>query len=114
MGPGIQKNIDEFSRTTSVAVAKIGGAREGKAIIIINSPEPPLILRDTVHCLVDDEPDQDVSIQSVHAMVEEVQKYVPGYWLVNGRVSDGKRVSNLSDKKALGISYQNTRATLAS
>jgi acetaldehyde/propanal dehydrogenase len=102
VGPGTRKNIDEFTRTTSTAVAQIGGAREGKAIIIINPAEPPLIMRDTVHCLVDDEPDQDAIIQSVHAMVEEVQKYVPGYRLVNGPVFDGKRVSTFLEVEGLG------------
>ena len=102
VGPGTRKNIDEFTRTTSAAVAEIGGAREGKAIIIINPAEPPLIMRDTVHCLVDDEPDQDAIIASVHAMVEEVQKYVPGYRLVNGPVFDGKRVSTFLEVEGLG------------
>ena len=102
VGPGTRKNIDEFTRTTSAAVAEIGGAREGKAIIIINPAEPPLIMRDTVHCLVDDEPDQDAIIQSVHAMVEEVQRYVPGYRLVNGPVFDGKRVSTFLEVEGLG------------
>ena len=102
VGPGTRKNIDEFTRTTSAAVAEIGGAREGKAIIIINPAEPPLIMRDTVHCLVDDEPDQDAIVASVHAMVEEVQKYVPGYRLVNGPVFDGKRVSTFLEVEVLG------------
>ena len=102
VGPGTRKNIDEFTRTTSAAVAEIGGAREGKAIIIINPAEPPLIMRDTVHCLVDDEPDQDAIIASVHAMVEEVRKYVPGYRLVNGPVFDGKRVSTFLEVEGLG------------
>ena len=102
VGPGTRKNIDEFTRTTSAAVAEIGGAREGKAIIIINPAEPPLIMRDTVHCLVDDEPDQDAIVASVHAMVEEVQKYVPGYRLVNGPVFDGKRVSTFLEVEGLG------------
>ena len=102
VGPGTRKNIDEFTRTTSAAVAEIGGAREGKAIIIINPAEPPLIMRDTVHCLVDDEPDQDAIIASVHAMVEEVQKYVPGYRPVNGPVFDGKRVSTFLEVEGLG------------
>ena len=102
VGPGTRKNIDEFTRTTSAAVAEIGGAREGKAIIIINPAEPPLIMRDTVHCLVDEEPDQDTIIASVHAMVEEVQTYVPGYRLVNGPVFDGKRVSTFLEVEGLG------------
>ncbi|MFX8852675.1 acetaldehyde dehydrogenase (acetylating), partial [Acinetobacter baumannii] len=58
-GPGTRKNIDEFTRTTSQAVEKIGGAKKGKAIIIINPAEPPLIMRDTVHCLTEDFPDRE-------------------------------------------------------
>jgi acetaldehyde/propanal dehydrogenase len=57
-GPGTRKNIDEFTRTTAGAVEKVGGAKKGKAIIIINPAEPPLIMRDTVHCLTETEPDQ--------------------------------------------------------
>jgi hypothetical protein len=57
-GPGTRKNIDEFTRTTAGAVEKVGGAKKGKAIIIINPAEPPLIMRDTVHCLTEGEPDQ--------------------------------------------------------
>ena len=102
VGPGTRKNIDEFTRTTSTAVAEIGGAKEGKAIIIINPAEPPLIMRDTVHCLVDEEPDRDAITQSVHEMVAEVQKYVPGYRLVNGPVFDDKRVSTYLEVEGLG------------
>ena len=102
IGPGTRKNIDEFTRTTSAAVAQIGGAREGKAIIIIKPAEPPLIMRDTIHCLVDDEPDQEAITQSVHDMVAEVQKYVPGYRLVNGPVFDGNRVSTFLEVEGLG------------
>ena len=101
-GPGTRKNIDEFTRTTSGAVAKVGGAREGKAIIIINPAEPPLIMRDTVHCLTDDEPDQAAIRESVRRMVAEVNKYVPGYRVVNGPVFDGKRVSIYLEVEGLG------------
>uniref|UniRef100_UPI000AD739F1 acetaldehyde dehydrogenase (acetylating) n=1 Tax=Ralstonia sp. RL TaxID=1839756 RepID=UPI000AD739F1 len=93
VGPGTRKNIDEFTRTTAGAVEKVGGARKGKAIIIINPAEPPLIMRDTVHCLTESEPERDAITASVHAMIKEVQKYVPGYKLVNGPVFDGNRVS---------------------
>lgn len=101
-GPGTRKNIDEFTRTTAGAVEKIGGARQGKAIIILNPAEPPLIMRDTVHCLTHDTPDEAAITQSVHAMIAEVQKYVPGYRLKNGPVFDGKRVSIYLEVEGLG------------
>ena len=79
-GPGTRANIDEFTETTSDAIVKVGGARRGKAIIVLNPAEPPLIMRDTVYCLTDDA-DQDEIRASVEAMVAEVQSYVPGYRL---------------------------------
>ncbi|WP_085316745.1 acetaldehyde dehydrogenase (acetylating) [Derxia lacustris] len=102
VGPGTRKNIDEFTRTTSGAVVKVGGARTGKAIIIINPAEPPLIMRDTVHCLTETEPDRAAITASVLAMIEEVRKYVPGYKLVNGPVFDGRRVSVFMEVEGLG------------
>jgi len=101
-GPGTRKNIDEFTRTTASAVEKVGGAKKGKAIIILNPAEPPLIMRDTVHCLLESEPDQAKITESIHAMIKEVQKYVPGYKLVNGPVFDGKRVSVFLEVEGLG------------
>ncbi len=101
-GPGTRKNIDEFTRTTAGAVEKVGGAEKGKAIIIINPAEPPLIMRDTVHCLVDGEPNREAITASIHAMIGEVQKYVPGYRLVNGPVFDGNRVSVFLEVQGLG------------
>jgi acetaldehyde/propanal dehydrogenase len=101
-GPGTRKNIDEFTRTTAGAVEKVGGAKKGKAIIILNPAEPPLIMRDTVHCLLESEPDQPKITESIHAMIKEVQKYVPGYKLVNGPVFDGKRVSVYLEVEGLG------------
>ena len=102
VGPGTRKNIDEFTRTTAGAVEKVGGAKQGKAIIIINPAEPPLIMRDTVHCLTETEPDQQKITESIHAMIAEVQKYVPGYRLVNGPVFDGNRVSVFMEVEGLG------------
>ena len=102
IGPGTRKNIDEFTRTTARAIEKVGGANKGKAIILINPAEPPLMMRDTIHCLTVDQPDQEKIIASVHAMVEEVQRYVPGYRLKNGPVFDGRRVSIFMEVEGLG------------
>ena len=79
-GPGTRANIDEFTETTSQAIVAVGGADRGKAIIVLNPAEPPLIMRDTVFCLTDDA-DQAAIAASVEAMVAEVQKFVPGYRL---------------------------------
>ena len=102
VGPGTRKNIDEFTRTTASAVEKVGGAKKGKAIIVINPAEPPLMMRDTVHCLVEGEPDQEAITASILAMITEVQKYVPGYTLVNGPIFDGNRVSIFMEVEGLG------------
>jgi len=102
VGPGTRKNIDEFTRTTAGAVERIGGAAEGKAIIVINPAEPPLIMRDTIHCLTEEDPDEEAITRSIHQMVAEVQKYVPGYTLKNGPVFDGRRVSVWMEVAGLG------------
>ncbi len=101
-GPGTRKNIDEFTRTTANGIERVGGAKRGKAIIILNPAEPPLIMRDTVHCLTEDEPDQQRITESVQQMVKEVQQYVPGYTLKHGPVFDGKRVSVFLEVAGLG------------
>ena len=79
-GPGTRANIDEFTETTSQAIVDVGGATRGKAIIVLNPAEPPLIMRDTVYCLCEDG-DREAITKSVEAMVAEVQTYVPGYRL---------------------------------
>ena len=101
-GPGTRKNIDEFTRTTANGIEQVGGARQGKAIIILNPAEPPMIMRDTIHCLTEDTPDEDAITKSVHDMIREVQRYVPGYQLKNGPVFDGNRVSIFMEVKGLG------------
>jgi len=79
-GPGTRANIDEFTETTSHAIEKVGGAKRGKAIIILNPAEPPLVMRDTVFTL-SEMADKEAIRKSIHEMVAEVQKYVPGYKL---------------------------------
>ncbi|MET7995894.1 acetaldehyde dehydrogenase (acetylating) [Amycolatopsis sp. NPDC005232] len=79
-GPGTRANIDEFTETTAAAIEQVGGAARGKAIIVLNPAEPPLIMRDTVYCLVS-EADTEAITASVERMVGRVQAYVPGYRL---------------------------------
>lgn len=80
-GPGTRANIDEFTETTAHAIEVVGGALRGKAIIILNPAEPPLIMRDTIYCLIGDA-DHDEVRSSIERMVAEVAEYVPGYRLV--------------------------------
>jgi acetaldehyde dehydrogenase len=80
-GPGTRANIDEFTETTAHAIEAVGGAQRGKAIIILNPAEPPLIMRDTVYCLIGDA-DLDAVRSSIQNKVTEVATYVPGYRLV--------------------------------
>lgn len=101
-GPGTRKNIDEFTQTTSGAIAKVGGAKQGKAIIILNPAEPPLMMRDTIHCITETEPQQDTIIESVKAMEKEVQQYVPGYRVKEGPVFDGHRVTVFVEVRGRG------------
>lgn len=102
IGPGTRANLDEFTYTTSNAIEVVGKARKGKALAIINPAEPPMMMRNTISCLTDDEPDQEKIIASVRAMIKEVQKYVPGYRLVNGPLFDGKRVTVFMEVAGLG------------
>jgi acetaldehyde/propanal dehydrogenase len=102
IGPGTRNNIDEFTRTTARGIERVGGATRGKAIIVINPAEPPIIMRDTVHCLTADEPDKDAIIASVQAMLDEVRRYVPGCRIKNGPIFDGKRVSIFLEIEGLG------------
>ena len=80
-GPGTRHNIDEFTRTTRAAVETLGGAAAGKAIIVLNPAEPPLVMRDTIFCSVPADAEQEAIERSVRDMVAEVQSYVPGYRL---------------------------------
>jgi acetaldehyde dehydrogenase len=100
-GPGTRANIDEFTDTTARAVEEVGGASRGKAIIILNPVDPPMIMRDTVFCMISPDADRDAITSSIHDMIADVQEYVPGYtlraepqfddprpdWQDNGRVA---------------------------
>ena len=86
-GPGTRANIDEFTETTAHGLETIGGAHRGKAIIILNPAEPPILMRNTVYCALPDGADRDAIEASVQAMADEVATYVPGY-RVKGLVFD--------------------------
>ena len=100
-GPGTRANIDEFTHTTSRAVRELGGTPKGKAIIVLNPVEPPMIMRDTIYCAIPADADEAAITESIERRVAEVQEYVPGYtlraapqfdpprprWQGNGRVA---------------------------
>ncbi|NOX29238.1 MAG: acetaldehyde dehydrogenase (acetylating), partial [Actinobacteria bacterium] len=95
-GPGTRQNIDEFTRTTSQAISAVGRSERGKAIIILNPAEPPLMMRDTIYCSLPADADFDKIDLSIREIAAEVQTYVPGYRLVSdpqfdaGFHSDGR------------------------
>lgn len=82
-GPGTRANIDEFTKTTARGVQTIGGAARGKAIIILNPADPPMIMRDTIFCAIPTDADREAIAASIHDVVKGVQTYVPGYRLLN-------------------------------
>jgi acetaldehyde/propanal dehydrogenase len=102
VGPGTRANLDEFTYTTSNAIVKVGGAKRGKALAIINPAEPPMIMRNTIYCLTEGEPDHARITESILQMIGEVQKYVPGYKLVNGPSYDGNKVAVFMEVAGLG------------
>ncbi len=102
VGPGTRANLDEFTYTTSNAICVVGGARLGKALAIINPAEPPMIMRNTIYCLTDHAPHAAQITESIITMIGEVQKYVPGYRLVNGPIFDGNRVATFLEVAGLG------------
>lgn len=102
IGAGTRANLDEFTYTTSNAIEKVGGAKKGKALAIINPAEPPMIMRNTIYCLTEEEPDKEAITKSILKMIKEVQKYVPGYKLVNGPDFEGNKVAVFMEVAGLG------------
>ncbi len=102
IGPGTRANLDEFTFTTSSALVKVGGAKKGKALAIINPADPPMIMRNTVYCITEENPDEAAITKSVMEMIAEVQKYVPGYKLVNGPIFEENRVAVFLEVAGLG------------
>ncbi|MFJ1470023.1 acetaldehyde dehydrogenase (acetylating) [Massilia orientalis] len=107
-GPGTRANIDEFTETTSKAIEQVGGAQKGKAIIILNPAEPPLIMRDTVYCMTDLDADQEAIRQSVKDMAAAVREYVPGYRLKQevqfDRYENGLNLPGIGKQAGLKVS----------
>ncbi|GAB7054594.1 MULTISPECIES: acetaldehyde dehydrogenase (acetylating) [unclassified Paenibacillus] len=102
-GPGTRANIDEFTQTTARGIEVIGGAQKGKAIIILNPAEPPILMRDTVYALVAEEQlDEDKIKDSIYAMVKSVQSYVPGYRLRTEPIFEGNKVTVFLEVEGAG------------
>jgi acetaldehyde dehydrogenase len=100
-GPGTRQNIDEFTQTTARALCVVGGAKKGKAIIVLNPAEPPLLMTDTVYTEVEN-PDQRAIRASVEDMVRTVQRYVPGYRLRMPPTVDDHRVVTIIEVEGAG------------
>jgi acetaldehyde dehydrogenase (acetylating) len=102
-GPGTRANIDEFTETTAKGIEQVGGAKKGKAIIILNPAEPAIMMRDTVHAIVDPSTVDEKSItDSVVRMAEKVQSYVPGYKLRTEPIFDGNKVTVFLEVEGAG------------
>ncbi|MGG1675642.1 acetaldehyde dehydrogenase (acetylating) [Neobacillus sp. NRS-1170] len=102
-GPGTRANIDEFTVTTSRGIEEVGGAKKGKAIIILNPAEPPILMRDTVYALVEEGTMDEAKItQSIKEMEKAVQSYVPGYRLRTEPIFDGNKVTIFIEVEGAG------------
>jgi len=101
-GPGTRANIDEFTRTTAKAIEDVGGAKKGKAIIILNPADPPIIMRDTVHVLVNERNREQDILKAIEDIVQAVQQYVPGYRLTSAPIFNGQQVSIFLEVEGAG------------
>lgn len=102
-GPGTRANIDEFTETTAKALEEVGGADKGKAIIILNPAEPPILMRDTIYVLVEeDELDKDKILDAIYKREEEIQKIVPGYRLRQEPIFDNNQITLFVEVEGAG------------
>jgi acetaldehyde dehydrogenase len=101
-GPGTRANIDEFTETTAHGIEAIGGAKKGKAIIILNPAEPPILMRDTVYALVEEGADEQAIAASIEQTVAYIQSYVPGYRLRTEPIFDGNKVTVFLEVEGAG------------
>lgn len=101
-GPGTRQSIDEFTRTTARGLEEIGGAERGKAIIVLNPADPPILMRNTVFCAVGSDVDRDAITTSILAMVDRVAAYVPGYRLRAEPIFDEGRVTVIVEVEGAG------------
>lgn len=101
-GPGTRANIDEFTRTTARAIEEVGGAKKGKAIIILNPADPPIMMRDTVHVLVKECNREQEILKAIEDIVQAVQQYVPGYRLTSAPIFNGQQVSIFLEVEGAG------------
>lgn len=100
-GPGTRQNIDEFTQTTAKALTAVGGAKKGKAIIILNPAEPPIMMTNTIYVEVEN-PDEQAIRDSVAAIVKEIQAYVPGYRLRVPPLVEGNKVTTIIQVEGAG------------
>ncbi len=102
-GPGTRENIDEFTQTTARGVEKVGGAKKGKVIIILNPAEPPILMRNTIHINVEGQKvkEQEI-INSIRNMEEQIKSYVPGYRLRQDPIIDGNSVTVFIEVEGAG------------
>jgi acetaldehyde dehydrogenase len=113
-GPGTRANIDEFTETTARAIETVGGAGRGKAIIVLNPAEPPLIMRDTIYCLCEqlDQSDKSDILSSVAEMVAAVQIYVPGYRLKQPVQFEAMQEDGLPGQFEVGTQFSGTKISI--
>ncbi len=110
-GPGTRANIDEFTITTRRGIEEVGGADQGKAIIILNPAEPPVLMRDTIFCEVKNM-DQEAILESIYDMVKTVQQYVPGYRLKQDPLFEENKVTIFLEVEGAGDYFPNYAGNL--